>query len=215
MARGLAGLMCGAATTSLPRLMIAAALACATGSAPAMATGAQEDPIPPSDAPDRPAEAQSPPPEEPEALSRQGAAAESEADSAVDASLPPPPPPPPPPPSPSRPPPPPPPPPPLAPPPAGSPYARLDVAAQGAVAEFHYVRQDVFQSLAGNNSARVRRMEQIGAYGPFPTGSQVRVRAGDNYLVVPVCDDRLKWSRRALVQVPPQQKGKVTLTCLP
>jgi hypothetical protein len=115
--------------------------------------------------------------------------------------------PPPPPPS-AAPPPPPPPPPPAYP----NRYTTLEVLGLG-VSEFHYLRQDLFLSLGRSNAARLRKVEQLGYFGPNPASSRVPVRAGDNYLVVPVCKERLSWTYRALVQVPAGRRGKVTLKC--
>lgn len=114
-------------------------------------------------------------------------------------------------------PPPPPPPVPLPPPPPPAypnRYTTLDVLGRG-VSEFHYLRQDLFLTLASSNAARLLKVEQLGNFGPNPAGSRVPVRAGDNYLVVPVCQERLSWTYRALVQVPAGRRGKVTLKCRP
>jgi hypothetical protein len=115
----------------------------------------------------------------------------------------------PPPPPPARPPPPPPP-----PPSYPNRYTTLEVLGLG-VSEFHYLRQDLFLSLGRSNAARLRKVEQLGYFGPNPAGSSVPVRAGDNYLVVPVCKEQLNWTYRALVQVPAGRRGKVTLKCRP
>lgn len=92
-------------------------------------------------------------------------------------------------------------------------YTELDVLGRGAVAEFHYLRQDLFLSLAANDSARLGEVARLGYFGPNPIGPRLPVRAGDNYVLFPVCNDRLDLKQRKLVRVPAGRNGKVTLSC--
>lgn len=94
-------------------------------------------------------------------------------------------------------------------------YTWLDVLGKGGVAEYHYLRQDIFLSLGRSDPERLRAVGRHGYFGPNPVGAVVPVRAGDNYLLFPVCNNRLDWARRKLVRVPARQRGQVTLSCQP
>jgi hypothetical protein len=104
----------------------------------------------------------------------------------------------------------------LAPPPAldaKPPYYKIHVTGAG-ISEFYYLRQDLFIDLAATDALRARAVEQGKTFGPFPVGSFVPVRAGGNYVLLPVCTGQINWIARASVNLAfGQLQGEVALSC--
>jgi hypothetical protein len=82
------------------------------------------------------------------------------------------------------------------------------------ISEFYYLRQDLFFDLAATDALRARAVEQGKTFGPFPVGSVVSVRAGGNYVLLPVCAGQINWIARQSVNLAfGQSQGEVALSC--
>ena len=84
------------------------------------------------------------------------------------------------------------------------------------VAEFHYVRQDLYLRLGPGDRQRVSSMERSGNFGPRPIGAVVAVTPAQRYYFFPVCGGRLSALRRLLAQSNWGETSKtVSLSCPP
>jgi hypothetical protein len=96
---------------------------------------------------------------------------------------------------------------------AKPPYYKIHVTGAG-ISEFYYLRQDLFFDLADTDALRARAVEQGKTFGPFPVGSIVPVRAGGNYVLLPVCAGQINWIARQSVYLAfGQSQGEVALSC--